>query len=105
MNQENSRGQQKFTDFIAEAKIRTQHTESNKNFHGTRFAQTPGNFYCFLVNAAKFLMPRFAVYHPYYMFDLVCYVFISYYTNANYKKIYNLRYYVSKKLLQYCCLE
>lgn len=50
-------------------------------------------------------MPRFAVYHPYYMFDLVCYVFISYYTNANYKKIYNLRYYVSKKLLQYCCLE
>lgn len=31
-------------------------------------------------------MPRFAVYHPYYMFDLVCYVFMSYYTNANYKK-------------------
>ena len=31
-------------------------------------------------------MPRFAVYHPYYVFDLVSYVFIAYYTNANYKK-------------------
>ena len=31
---------------------------TNKNSHGTRCAQTPGNFYCFLANTAKFLMPR-----------------------------------------------
>ena len=43
---------------LLKQKIRTRHTATNKNFHGTRFAQTPGNFYCFLVNAAKFLMPR-----------------------------------------------
>ena len=43
---------------LLKQKIRTRHTATNKNFHGTRCAQTPGNFYCFLVNAAKFLMPR-----------------------------------------------
>ena len=43
---------------LLKQKIRTRHTATNKNFHGTRCAQTPENFYCFLVNAAKFLMPR-----------------------------------------------
>ena len=43
---------------LLKQKIRMRHTATNKNFHGTRCAQTPGNFYCFLVNAAKFLMPR-----------------------------------------------
>ena len=43
---------------LLKQKIRMRHTATNKNFHGTRCAQTPENFYCFLVNAAKFLMPR-----------------------------------------------
>ena len=34
----------KIYGFVAYAKIRT----TNKNFHGTRCAQTPGNFYCSL---------------------------------------------------------
>ena len=41
-------------------KFLTRYAESNKIFLGTRFAQTPGKFYCFSVNTAKFLMPRFA---------------------------------------------
>ena len=33
---------------LLKQKIRTRPAATNKNFHGTRFAQTPGNFYCFL---------------------------------------------------------
>ena len=38
----------KICGFVACAKIRTRPAATNKNFHGTRFAQTPGNFYCSL---------------------------------------------------------
>ena len=64
-NQENSRGWQNLRILLLKQKIRTRHTETNKNFHWTRFAQTPGNFYCFLVNTAKFLMPRFVRYRTF----------------------------------------
>ena len=50
----------KIYGFIACAKICTRAAATNKNFHGTRCAQTPGNFYCFSVNHTKFLMPRVA---------------------------------------------
>lgn len=53
--------QQKFTDFVAKAKICMRYAETNKNFRETRCAQKSGNFYWLSVNTAKFLMPRSSV--------------------------------------------
>ena len=53
----------------------TQHfsIKNGKNC-GTRFAQTALFLPFFLLNVTKNPMPRFAVYHPFYMFNLVRYV-------------------------------
>ena len=96
MNQESFADSKNLRILLLKQKIRTRHTASNKNFHGTRFAQTPGIFYCFLVNAAKFLMPRFSRKSNFFVFDLEYSNFISNFTTANCKNLCTLRYYVIK---------
>ena len=111
-NQESFAASKNLRILLLKQKIRTQHTATNKNFHGTRFAQTPVNFYCFLVNTAKFSMPRFSRKPNFFVFDLEYSTFISNFTTANCKNLCTLRYYViknygniailySKKLLKY----
>ena len=75
---------------LLKQKIRTRHTATNKNFHGTRFAQTPGKFYFLSVNTAKFLMPRLHLTRTFLLLNLVCFAFVSYFTTAYYQKLYNL---------------
>ena len=89
MNQESFAANKNLRILLLKPKIRTRHTATNKNFHGTRFAQTPVNFYCFLVNTAKFLMPRLHLTLTFLLFNLVCFAFISYFTTAYYQKICN----------------
>ena len=79
--QENSRG---WKNFLRGS------LDKNKIFHGTRFAQTPGKFYCFSVNTAKFLMPQLHLTRTFLLLNLVCFPFISYFTAAYYQKLYNL---------------
>ena len=69
-------------------KICTRHAASNKNFHGTRCAQTPGNFYCFLVNAAKFLMPRLHLTRIFLLLNLVYSDFVSSFASTFYQRYY-----------------
>ena len=77
---------------LLKQKIRTRHTATNKNFHGTRCAQTPGNFYCFLVNAAKFLMPRL-LWHILLMYLMQIVLSLYHTLQLLIFKIYNLQYY------------
>ena len=69
-------------------KICTRHAASNKNSHGTRYTQTPGNFYCFLANAAKFLMPRLHLTRTFLLLNLVYSDFVSSFASTFYQKYY-----------------
>jgi hypothetical protein len=70
------------------AKIYTRHAATNKNFHGTRYAQTPGNFYCFSANAAKFLMPRLHLTRIFLLLNLVCSDSVSSFASTFYQRYY-----------------
>ena len=95
-NQESFAASKNLRILLLKQKIRTRHTATNKNFHGTRFAQTPVNFYWFLVNTAKFLMPRFSRKPNFFVFDLEYSSFILNFTTSNCKNSCTLRYYVIK---------
>ena len=69
-------------------KFLTRLFSKNKIFHGTRFAQTPGNFYCFLANAAKFLMPRLHLTRTFLLFNLVYSDFVSSFASTFYQRYY-----------------
>ena len=69
-------------------KICTRHAASNKNSHGTRYAQAPGNFYCFLANAAKFLMPRLHLTRIFLLLNLVYSDFVSSFAFTFYQRYY-----------------
>ena len=69
-------------------KICTRHAASNKISHGTRYAQTPGNFYCFLANAAKFLMPRLHLTRTFLLLNLVYSDFVSSFASTFYQRYY-----------------